>query len=287
MSASCDLKSTHGVAKPRAVRVNGVTIARDDIARETQNHAAATPIDAWRRAARALVVRELLQQEARRLGVRATAARDDEGRRETDDEAAVRALIDQEVVTPVADETACRRYYENNRARFRSPDLFEVRHILLPVDPKDEASRAATRALAQATLVELREKPDRFARLAASLSACPSGKTGGVLGQIGPGQTAPEFEQALATLVAGSLAPEPIETRYGVHIVWLDRRIDGRDLPFAMVEARIADWLNEKVRRVAIHQYLTILSGRATIEGIEMSVASPDGRDMASPSPVR
>ena len=42
-----------------------------------------------------------------------------------------------------------------------------------------------------------------------------------------------------------------------------------------MVEERIAGWLNEKVRRVAVQQYLTILSERASIEGIEMHTASP------------
>jgi len=273
-ATSCDLKSPKISAKPRAVSVNGVTIPRDDIARETQNHAAKTPIDAWKQAARALVVRELLIQEAKRLGVVAEPVKDNEGRRETDDEAAMRALMEREVVTPVADKAACRRYYENNRAKFRSPDLFEARHILLPVDPKDKVGRTVTLEMARAALAELKQSPERFSDMAAAISACPSGKTGGSLGQIGPGQTVPEFEKALASLAVGSLAPEPVETRYGFHIVWLDRRIDGRDLPFEMVEDRIAGWLNEKVRRVAVQQYLTILSERASIEGIEMHTAS-------------
>lgn len=274
-ATSCDLKSPKISAKPRAVSVNGVTIPRDDIARETQNHAAKTPIDAWKQAARALVVRELLIQEAKRLGVVAEPVKDNEGRRETDDEAAMRALMEREVVTPVADKAACRRYYENNRAKFRSPDLFEARHILLPVDPKDKVGKTVTLEMARAALAELKQSPERFSDMAAAISACPSGKTGGSLGQIGPGQTVPEFEKALASLAVGSLAPEPVETRYGFHIVWLDRRIKGRELPFEMVEERIAGWLNEKVRRVAVQQYLTILSERASIEGIEMHTTSP------------
>ena len=269
-TASCDLKSPKLDVRPRAVRVNGVTISREDIARETQNHAAPTPIEAWKQAARALVVRELLMQEARRLGVPAEPARDEEGRRETDDEAAMRALMEREVATPVADDAACRRYYDNNRAKFRSADLYEVRHILLPVGPQDKAVRATTRELALAAISELQQAPERFANMAAAISACPSGKTDGSLGQIGPGQTVPEFEKALATLPVGQVAPEPVETRYGFHIVWLDRRIMGHDLPFEMVRERIAEWLNEKVRRVAVQQYLSILSEQATIEGIEM-----------------
>ena len=270
-TANCDLKSAAAVnVRPRAVRVNGIIIAREEIARETQNHAAATPIEAWKQAARALVVRQLLLQEAHRLSVKSAPAEDGEGRRETDEEAAMRVLMEQEVITPLADEAACRRYYDNNRARFRSADLFEVRHILLPASPQGKVSRTKTRELALSAIAELQQAPERFANMAAAISACPSGKTGGSLGQIGPGQTVPEFEKALATLPLGSVAPEPVETRYGFHIVWLDRRILGRDLPFEVVAERIAGWLNEKVRRIAVQQYLTILSERATIEGIEM-----------------
>ena len=52
--------------KPVTVSVNGVSIARDAIVREMQHHPAPKPIAAWQQAARALVIRELLLQEARR-----------------------------------------------------------------------------------------------------------------------------------------------------------------------------------------------------------------------------
>jgi peptidyl-prolyl cis-trans isomerase C len=56
------------------VRINGVTIPRDLIAREVQHHPSRTPVEAWKAAARALAVRELLLQEARRLGVSGSGA---------------------------------------------------------------------------------------------------------------------------------------------------------------------------------------------------------------------
>ena len=56
----------------------------------------------------------------------------------------------------------------------------------------------------------------------------------------------------------------------------LDHRLEGRDLPFELVRTPIAAWLDEKVRRVAIQQYVSILAGRAKIEGIALtSAASP------------
>jgi len=259
--------------RPRTVSVNGRTIPRGDIGRETQNHPAATPIEAWQAAARALVVRELLLQEARRLGIAACPETDSEGRRETEDEALVRGLVEQEVKVPAADEATCRRYYLQNRGRFRSPDLYEARHILLPAAPGDAAARKAATALADRIIAEL-GAGSSFAALAAMHSACPSARTGGNLGQIGSGQTVPEFDQALAKLPVGETAPHSVETRYGLHVVQVERRIAGRDLPFEAVRGRIAEYLEEAVRRSAIRQYIALLAGRADIVGVEFAAAA-------------
>lgn len=257
---------------PRAqpVIVNGVTIDRAAIARETQNHPAAKPIEAWLAAARALVVRELLLQEARARGIGAVPLEDAEGRRETDEEALIRTLVEIDVMTPTASMEECSRYYEQNRARFRSPAIFEVRHILLAAAPADHDARETSRSEAEAAIAVLAQEPQLFAQLAAERSACPSAKTGGNLGQISRGQTVPEFEAVLERLAAPGLAPHPVETRYGFHVVCIDRQIDGAELPFEVVKERIAAWLEEKVRRTALRQYITGLAGRAEITGISL-----------------
>lgn len=267
LEAGCTVKPVIA-AKPKTISVNGVTISRAAISRETQNHPAAKPIEAWQAAARALVVRELLLQEARRINLEPTPISDEEGRRETDEEALVRGLIECEVVTPRADEATCRRYYEQNRRRFTSPTLHEVSHILLPHDEHD------VEVLATAILTALRSDPAAFEAMAMLNSACPSKQTGGTLGQIGPGQTVPEFEEALPGLPVGTIAPEPVRTRFGLHIVKVERRIEGRELPFEMVQERIAGWLDEKVRRTAIKQYISILAGKAEIVGIDIAASS-------------
>jgi peptidyl-prolyl cis-trans isomerase C len=274
---SCSLQQLTGLDRPRRVSVNGVAIEREDIARETQNHPADKPLAAWQAAARALVVRELLLQEAQRLQIVAEPLADAEGRRETEPEAQIRQLIAEQVQTPQADEDACRRYYQGNRKRFRSADLFEARHILFAAAPNDAKARAESGEQAKQVIDELKRDLSRFAALAEALSACPSSKVGGSLGQIGPGQTVPEFERALSTIASGEVAADPVETRYGIHVVVVDRRIEGRELPFEQVRERIAEWLTEKVRRTAIAQYLSILAGRAAIEGVEIA---------ASPSPL-
>lgn len=256
--------------KPRQVAVNGVVIPRDAIARETQNHPSETPIKAWTEAARSLVVRELLLQEAKRLGVHVAPLSDAASRRETEDEASIRGLIEQVIVIPAADRETCRRYYDMNPKRFVSQDIYCAAHILFAANAADAQGYAAALETARAVLAELEQAPDRFEDLARAHSACPSAAQGGNLGQIGQGQTTPEFERALMALAPGALKREPVQTRYGLHIIRLDRKIDGRDLPFEAVADRIADYLTESARRRATAQYIARLVSRAEIAGVEM-----------------
>ena len=262
--------------RPDEVSVNGVIISRAEIAREIQNHQARTPAEAWHAAARALVVRELLLAEADRLGIPAEPATHPDGARETDEEATIRALLAREVRVPKADTETCRRHFERNRGSFRTGDLFEVSHILIPAAPDDGGRRAEARAQAQQILAALLAGQAYFAQMARSHSACPSREVGGSLGQIGRGQTVSEFETALAGMVPGKLHPEPVETRYGFHVVFLAHRVEGRDLPFEIAEPVIAGHLELTAWHIATRQYLILLVGRAEIRGIALEgAASP------------
>ena len=269
---SCALHSLD-LPKPEAISVNGVEIARDDIAREAQHHPAAAPRTAFEDAARALVIRELLIQEARRIEMEAAPLSDDAGRRETQEEALIRGLVEREVKTPEPDEATCRRYYEQNKRAFRSPDIFEAAHILLSAPAGDRAATQRAEADARTILSELKRHPERFADLARAHSACSSAASGGNLSQITAGQTTPEFEQALFRLDPGTISEEPVATRYGLHIIRLDRRIEGRGLPFELVADRIADYLRESVTRRATAQYIARLVSRADIRGVAMEGA--------------
>ena len=122
------------------VRVNGVEITPESIAEEIQHHPAPDAETAWIEAARALAVRELLLQEAHRIGIAAEPLADETDRTETDDDAIVRALLEAEVCPSAPDEAECRRYYDANLQRFRAPDLFESAHILIKPEGKDETA---------------------------------------------------------------------------------------------------------------------------------------------------
>jgi peptidyl-prolyl cis-trans isomerase C len=266
----CQLSAT--LPKPKTVSVNGTVIPREVIAQEVQNHPAEKPLLAWQAAARALVVRELLLQEARRLGIDAVPLRDPGGRTETAEEAAMRALVEQEVVTPVPDEAACLRFYQQNRQRFRSGDLFEAAHILIAAPHGDVAARTKARGTAEAILAAVKADPALFAEFARSHSDCKtSAQEGGHLGQLSRGQTVAEFEAALQRMRPGEIALA--ETRYGFHVVRLDHHAPGEMLPFEFAHPRIADYLATSVQHRALAQYVSILAGRAEITGITLAAA--------------
>ena len=270
---SCTVRSAAITAKPAVVSVNGVVVPRDAIAREVQHHPAPSPAAGWKEAARALAVRELLLQEARRQGVVSEPLSDADGRRETEAEASIRALIESEVKVPEPDPETCRRYYEQNRRRFRSPDIYEAAHILIAARLRDSEAYARAREAAKAYLPKFASVRNDSPSWHAPISACSSAAQGGNLGQITAGQTTPEFEQALKTLEPGSLCAEPVATRYGFHVIRLERRVEGRELPFEAVAAQIADYLAESVRRRAIAQYVARLASRAEITGIDLAGA--------------
>lgn len=253
------------------VSVNGVAIPHDAIAREVQHHPAPKPIEAWQAAARALVVRELLVQEAHRLGLEPAPRKGDNGQRETEDEALIRSLIEHEVVTPEPNEADCRRYFEQNRRRFRSEPIYEAAHILFAAWQGDAEAYAQAECAAGLVLAELKQQPERFGDLARTHSACPSGAQSGNLGQITAGQTTPEFEQALAALAPGAISQAPVRTRYGLHIIRLDRKIEGTELPFEAVADSIAAYLRENVMHRATAQYIARLVSKAQIGGIDLA----------------
>jgi peptidyl-prolyl cis-trans isomerase C len=257
----------------KEISVNGVSIAEADILAEAQNHPAETPGAALIAAARALVVRELLLQEARRLGIEAEAEAVGERRSETQEDAAIRLLIEREVTVPSASEEECRRFYENNPARFRTEPIWEARHVLLAAPAGDEAARRAGRETAERLLAHLMKTPEDFSALAAEHSACPSREQGGNLGQITRGSTVPEFERALEMMEEGTLLPQPVESRFGFHIVFLERKIEGAHLPFEHVAEQIAGWLEAASWSKAVAQYIAVLAGRAEICGIDISAA--------------
>lgn len=261
--------------------VNGETVPSAKVAAETQNHEGpkGKPGIAWRKAANAIAVRTLLLQEARKRGIAAQVQEVGPGRFETDEEALVRGLLDEAVVVSAPSVASVRAEWEKDPLRFRSPPLWEVSHILVACDPRDEGARAQAHARAVDLTGQALGNPNGFAELAARESDCGSKVNGGALGQQGPGDTVPEFEAALRELTEGAITAEPILTRYGWHIIKMDAVATGAVLPFDAVKQKISDAMEKASWARAARDFVETLVASAEISGADLQPVSPRRAD--------
>ncbi|MBN9406366.1 MAG: peptidylprolyl isomerase [Burkholderiales bacterium] len=211
-------------------------------------------------------VHELLRQRAQALQLLAEGA----------DAQAVAQAIEQlllrEVAVPEPTPAECRRWYDAHLARYRSGELVHARHILFQVTPGTPVP--AVRAQAERTLKELMAQPALFGERARTQSNCPSGAQGGQLGQLQRGATVPEFEQALFSGTQLGVLPGLVNTRYGFHIVAVDQRVPGEQLPFEAVHERVAAELRNAAERRALGQYVRVLAGQAELDGVALDAAA-------------
>jgi peptidyl-prolyl cis-trans isomerase C len=64
-----------------------------------------------------------------------------------------------------------------------------------------------------------------FADVAKEHSSCPSGKSGGDLGEFGPGMMVPEFDKVVFSAEIGSVEG-PVKTQFGYHLLEVTSRTD-------------------------------------------------------------
>ena len=80
-----------------SIKLNGVVLPPHMIAAEAQHHPSKTPAAAFQAAARALIIRTLLLEEAKRNAITAVPQFVAPGKRELDDEARIRALMEARI----------------------------------------------------------------------------------------------------------------------------------------------------------------------------------------------
>lgn len=243
------------------ITVNNQVISEDQVLSEMQYHPAENHREAMAEAAQSLIISELLRQRAADLQIAEDVDNND---------ALMDKLLEKDVEFPRASITECRQYYNSNPQKFTSSALVSARHTLLAALPENNRERLEAKSLAENIISQL-QQGESFSALARQFSRCDSASQGGSLGQLSRGQTVAEFERQLFNLKEG-LAPHPIESRYGFHVVMVDQHIPGKLLPFDFVQERIESYLNEKVRRKAIAQYISLLVAEADIDGFQFNV---------------
>ena len=87
----------------------------------------------------------------------------------------------------------------------------KARHILVPTQSECE------------TLKKQIEGGADFADVAKKHSKCPSGKSGGNLGEFGPGQMVAEFDKVVFSGEVGKVHG-PVKTQFGFHLIEITHR---------------------------------------------------------------
>ena len=113
-----------------SVTVNGKKITDEEIYQEMQHHPADSVEAAADKAAKALVIKELLLQEAINLNVQVDGVDSGDGNY---DAALIDALFTEVIKTPELDDNSIGRFYQNNIARFKQAD-----GAIMPLDTAKE-----------------------------------------------------------------------------------------------------------------------------------------------------
>jgi peptidyl-prolyl cis-trans isomerase SurA len=141
-------------------------------------------------------------------------------------------------------------------------DQTHVRHILLRV------SDAMPEAEVKRRLEDLRERVIKgkqdFGQLARLYSVDPSSTRGGDLGWLYPGDTVPEFEQAMSSLAVKEVS-QPVKSPFGWHLIQvLDRKTEQASSDRNRLTAR--QMLRDRKLEEAMQEWLRQLRDRTYVE---------------------
>lgn len=156
-------------------------------------------------------------------------------------------------------------FYEKNIKSFKESRSVQAKHILirLPKGATDtqvmEANQKAKRVLA-----DLKQGKD-FGAAARELSDCSSKENGGDLGTIKENFMPKEFDAVAFKLKPGEMS-DIVKTRYGMHIIKVEKVIPEKVAGFQEVKEYIAGYLKKDLQRKKVGELVQQLRKTAKIE---------------------
>ncbi len=271
--AGCDL----GVDEsPVLVIVNGKPITQDEFEYRWSELPAAVQARYKSEGGRRkflddLISRELLLQEARKLGLDRTP-RATERLERAKEQLALDELMKESVTAQVGlSKEELEGYYALHQAELHAADQIRAAHILVH---SEEQARDLKRQL---------DIGADFAKLAVRFSLDQATKyKGGDLGAYRPGWVEPAVDAALLALKPGMVS-EPVQTPLGFHLVKLIGREPESAAEVAAVRERLRQELYAEKQRQRFEALLAKLRGTAAIR---MADASRFVTEDAGPLPV-
>ena len=189
---------------------------------------------------------------------------------------AIEQVLEHSLTIPEPSEEACRRHHAANQAKYSTGEKVQVRHILFAVTQGVDV--VALRNRAETTLLDVRchdgqRLEDTFSQAAQTLSNCPSGTEGGMLGWLSASDCAPEFSKELFGHAEVGVLPRLVHSRFGLHVVEVLAREPGEAQAYTSVSGAVAMALRQTSYITALRQFLQLLAGQAVIEGVNLESA--------------
>lgn len=136
-------------------------------------------------------------------------------------------------------ETEIKAFFDENPAQFMGQETVSASHILVAEEEQ-----------ANELMAKIQSGEVAFEDCAKECSSCPSGQSGGSLGEFGHGQMVPEFDEACFSMEVGELRG-PVKTQFGYHIIRLDGKKEAVPMKLAEVHDAIKEHLLADKRRQA------------------------------------
>jgi len=146
------------------------------------------------------------------------------------------------------------RYYQLNQKKYVSDERVRLRHILLTVPEGADGAKAALEKAA-----EIRRRAlagEDFAKLAESYSEGAGASEGGDIGWVTRGSLLQEIDDlAFGKLPVGEVS-QPVRTSAGIHLIKVETRETGKQLPLASVREKIQEELLAKAMDERFQRWL-------------------------------
>jgi peptidyl-prolyl cis-trans isomerase D len=129
-------------------------------------------------------------------------------------------------------------YFDENREEFNTPKTVEARHILLKVDQNadpEDVEKARKKAL---DILKMAREGKDFPELAKKYSEGPTRSRGGYLGKFKKEAMVKPFADKAFSMKAGEIS-EPVRTRFGWHIIKVEKVNEASSLSFAEAKKKI------------------------------------------------
>ena len=189
-------------------------------------------------------------------------------------------------------DAEAKAFYDKNKDKFKHPEKVRASHILISANPdeikdiitSEEANKNLTpeqvqkkvdeqmkakQAKAEQLLVQAKQNPSEFAKLAKENSEdTTSAVKGGDLGFFAEQEMVPEFSKAAFSMKPNTVSQKLVKSQYGYHIIMVVDRMAASQDSFEKAKSEIKSYLTNQKQIEAIDKLVESLKKTAKIEYI-------------------